>query len=129
MNAETIPTPRTLALRRGHPLQVKSSWAGEILESHEQLERENIALKESLRLKTAESEAWESTAKLVSKSPCGHPNDCAYDKNADRRWANIGCVWCERDNLRAALVKIAKSSPWTPMQDIARAAVPDWGKE
>jgi hypothetical protein len=58
------------------------------------------ALEESLRLKTAESESWESTAKLVAKLPCGHPNDCAYDKNNDGRWANIGCIWCERDQLK-----------------------------
>jgi len=51
----------------------------------------------------ASSDSWESTAKLVSKLPCGHPNDCAYDKNADGRWANIGCVWCERDALRVDL--------------------------
>lgn len=38
--AFTSNTPRTDALRHGHPLQVKSSWAGEILDSHESLERE-----------------------------------------------------------------------------------------
>lgn len=58
----------------------------------------------------ATSESWESTAKLVSKLPCGHPNDCAYDVNNDGRWAHIRCVWCERDQLKAALWDLSNSS-------------------
>lgn len=33
-------TPLTDALKRGHPLPHKSSWADEILESHERLEKQ-----------------------------------------------------------------------------------------
>jgi uncharacterized protein YjhX (UPF0386 family) len=88
----------------------------QMLTRSEKAETRVKALEESLRLKTAEAESWESTAKLVSKLPCGHPNDCGYDKNNDGRWANIGCIWCERDQLKAAFRELAEAAQKAQIQ-------------
>lgn len=75
-----------------------------------QLQQKIAELEKQLKVSKANAESWESACKLDSKLPCGHPNDCSYDKNNDGRWANIGCVWCERDQLQQKIAELESSN-------------------
>jgi hypothetical protein len=67
-------TPKTDALRRGHPLVVKSSWAGEILESHEMLEKYIVVLREcNAQLVASEQSIRNEANRLRKYAPKTNP--------------------------------------------------------
>jgi hypothetical protein len=76
-------TPKTDVLKRGHPLPVKSSWADEIIESHERLERELTSV-------TKERDGLQKSFNVVNSRM-------------------IETV-CERDSLQSALLACAEAS-------------------
>jgi hypothetical protein len=66
-----------------------------------QLTKAEAALKDM----TFARDVWETLARLDSRLPCGHPNDCSYDIKGDGTWSHIGCVWCERDRFKLELAR------------------------
>tara|TARA_R110000824_G_scaffold12226_7_gene53627 strand:- start:49417 stop:49764 length:348 start_codon:yes stop_codon:yes gene_type:complete len=72
-----------------------------------QLEDKCDTLTKELKAMTANSESWECVAKLDSKLPCGHPNDCGYDIKGNGTWSHIGCYACKAKRLSSVLSDIA----------------------
>ena len=95
--------------RPGDSCAYCNAWASAEPKTAEQIQlainTEKAPLEQRIKELEAKSDSWESTCRVMveSKLPCGHSNDCAYDKDGGTTFARSGCVWCERDSLKQQL--------------------------